>query len=114
MQDKDGNALVPLPPVVINVVRVQLDEATREVYNAVERESRQLVQTFYANGGHREDVRLSHVWAVCKLTVCRCPWGSMCSACSQDCVKYLLTAISFLQITSRYCLRSYGKSDSNF
>lgn len=56
MQDKEGKALVPLPPVVINVVRVQLDDATRELYDAVESESRDLVHTFYANGGHRDEL----------------------------------------------------------
>jgi hypothetical protein len=61
MQDKTGQPLIPLPPVVINVVRVQLDEKSREIYDAVESESRELVHNFYANGGHRDDVRLLHV-----------------------------------------------------
>lgn len=57
MQDKKGNALVPLPPVSINVVRVQLDDKTREFYDSVERVSRRLVQQLVSNGRDRNQVR---------------------------------------------------------
>lgn len=93
MQDKDGNALVPLPPVVINVVRVQLDDATREIYDAIEQESRYLVQNFYANGGHRDDVCGVLHGSKQVLTIHRCLWGSMYLACLQGFVRSRLTVI---------------------
>jgi len=58
MQDKNGRPLIPLPPVVINVVRVQLDEKSRQIYDDVERESRNLIQNFYGNSGRLEDASL--------------------------------------------------------
>ena len=56
MQDKNGNSLVPLPPVVINVVKVKLDDETRELYDAVEEESRSLVQDLVARGPQNQEV----------------------------------------------------------
>lgn len=58
MQDKDGNHLVSLPPVVINVVKVELDPETREFYDAVEQESRKVLHDFIASGGNRDQVKL--------------------------------------------------------
>jgi SWI/SNF-related matrix-associated actin-dependent regulator of chromatin subfamily A3 len=58
MQDKNGNSLVPLPPVVINVVKVKLDDKTREFYDAVEEESRGLVQDLVVRGPQNREVRL--------------------------------------------------------
>ncbi|KAI0702988.1 SNF2 family N-terminal domain-containing protein [Cerioporus squamosus] len=43
MQDKDGNALVPLPPVDITVVPVTLTPQARELYDAVEQLSKERV-----------------------------------------------------------------------
>ena len=40
MHDHDGKPLVPLPPVEVVVVKVELDAETREFYNAVEEQSR--------------------------------------------------------------------------
>ncbi|KAG8837816.1 hypothetical protein FRC18_007854 [Serendipita sp. 400] len=56
MQDKDGKALVPLPPVTFHVVPIQLDEETREFYEAVEEEARGLVQEFVGRGGIRSEM----------------------------------------------------------
>jgi hypothetical protein len=56
MQDKDGKALVPLPPVTFNVVKVQLDEDTRKFYDLVESQVRILVQEYVANGGRESQV----------------------------------------------------------
>ncbi|KAG8811117.1 hypothetical protein FRC17_002624 [Serendipita sp. 399] len=55
MQDKDGKALVPLPPVTFHVVPIQLDEKTRDFYDAVEEEARGLVQEFVDRGGVRTE-----------------------------------------------------------
>ncbi|PVF99077.1 hypothetical protein CPB86DRAFT_784078 [Serendipita vermifera] len=54
MQDKDGKALVPLPPVTFNVVKVQLDDETRNFYDLVESQVRTLVQEYVTHGG-RDD-----------------------------------------------------------
>lgn len=56
MQDKNGKALVPLPPVTFNVIPVKLDEKTREFYDTVEEESRALIQDYLARGANREDM----------------------------------------------------------
>jgi len=76
MQDKNGKPLIPLPPVVVNIVRVQLDEKTREIYDAVESESRELVHNFYANGGHRDDVHLLPFPTSVMLNLCTDAYGN--------------------------------------
>lgn len=50
MQDKNGQPLVPLPPVTVITVKVSLDGATREFYDAVERESAARVNEFFLRG----------------------------------------------------------------
>ena len=35
MQDKDGNTLVPLPPVEVTLVRVKLQGKERELYDNI-------------------------------------------------------------------------------
>lgn len=56
MQDKNGQPLVPLPPVTVITVKVPLDEATREFYDAVERESAARVNEFFLRGTGLADV----------------------------------------------------------
>ncbi|KZO90728.1 hypothetical protein CALVIDRAFT_568793 [Calocera viscosa TUFC12733] len=46
MQDENGKPLVPLPPVEVVVVRVTLDDSTREVYDAIEAESRRRLDEY--------------------------------------------------------------------
>ncbi|KAH9892824.1 SNF2 family N-terminal domain-containing protein [Cubamyces lactineus] len=43
MQDKDGNALVPLPPVDVTIIPVTLPPRARELYDAVEQLSKERV-----------------------------------------------------------------------
>ena len=56
MRDKDGQPLVPLPPVTIITVKIPLDEATREFYDAVERESAARVHEFFLRGADPANV----------------------------------------------------------
>jgi len=56
MQDKNGKPLVPLPPVTVITVKVPLDEATREFYDAVERESAARVYEFFLRGADPANV----------------------------------------------------------
>jgi len=56
MQDKDGRPLVPLPPVNVITVKVPLDEATREFYDAIERESAARVHEFFLRGADPANV----------------------------------------------------------
>ena len=56
MQDKNGQPLVPLPPVTVITVKVPLDEATREFYDAVERESAARVNEFFSRGADPANV----------------------------------------------------------
>jgi SWI/SNF-related matrix-associated actin-dependent regulator of chromatin subfamily A3 len=50
MQNKNGQPLVPLPPVTVITVKVPLDVVTREFYDAVERESAARVNEFFLRG----------------------------------------------------------------
>jgi hypothetical protein len=59
MQDKDGQPLVPLPPVTIITVQVPLDEQTREFYDAVEHESAARVHEFFLRGA--DPAHVSHI-----------------------------------------------------
>ena len=59
MQDKDGQRLVPLPPVTVITVKVPLDEATREFYDAVECESAARVNEFFLRGADPANVSRS-------------------------------------------------------
>lgn len=56
MQDKNGQPLVPLPPVTVINVKVPLDVATREFYDAVERESAARVNEFFLRGADPANV----------------------------------------------------------
>lgn len=56
MLDKNGERLVPLPPVTVITVKVPLDEGTREFYDAVERESAARVTEFFLRGADPANV----------------------------------------------------------
>jgi len=56
MQNKNGEPLVPLPPVTDITVRVSLDKATHEFYDAVERESAARVSEFFLRGADPANV----------------------------------------------------------
>ena len=56
MLDKNGQPLVPLPPVTVITVKVPLDVATREFYDAVERESAARVNEFFLRGADPANV----------------------------------------------------------
>jgi SWI/SNF-related matrix-associated actin-dependent regulator of chromatin subfamily A3 len=56
MQDKTGKPLIPLPPVTVITVKVPLDEATREFYDAVEQESAARVNEFFLRGADPANV----------------------------------------------------------
>ncbi|KLO20367.1 hypothetical protein SCHPADRAFT_897662 [Schizopora paradoxa] len=51
MQDSNGNHLVPLPPVEITMIPVQLDDKTRELYDTIEQLSKERVESFMAAHG---------------------------------------------------------------
>ena len=56
MQDKNGKPIVPLPPVTVITVKVPLDDATREFYDTVERESAARVNEFFLRGADSASV----------------------------------------------------------
>jgi SWI/SNF-related matrix-associated actin-dependent regulator of chromatin subfamily A3 len=56
MQDKNGQPIVPLPPVTVITVKVPLDGATRELYDAVQCESAARVNEFFLRGADPANV----------------------------------------------------------
>ncbi|KAF7967470.1 hypothetical protein HWV62_34115 [Athelia sp. TMB] len=61
MQDADGNHLVPLPPVEVIVVPVTLDDAARELYDAVEQVSKERVERMMDSNGSSSPMVTSSV-----------------------------------------------------
>ncbi|KAG9316303.1 hypothetical protein JVU11DRAFT_2334 [Chiua virens] len=61
MQDSEGNALIPLPPVDITLVPVSLSDEARKLYDAVEQVSRQKVENLMNEAGGMSPVVTTNV-----------------------------------------------------